>query len=161
MSILVEDYIPVIKYNGFNTEKSVNLGGDIQTAGDGSSLVKIGQSVKKQVIQGGAIASMGTTQNSTPTAAQLLGGIVTQTSATGGGTVTLPTGTVMSAAVTGVQVGDSFRVRFANLGGGQTLTITGTTGMTVVGTATVATGTNIDLLLVNTGTNTWTCYTNK
>ena len=97
----------------FNTEKSVNLGGDIQAAGDGSSLVKIGQSVKKQVIQGGAIASMGTTQNSTPTAAQLLGGIVTQTSATGGGTVTLPTGTVMSTAVTGVQVGDSFRVRFA------------------------------------------------
>ena len=60
--------------------------------------------------------SLGTAQNSTPTAAQLLGGIVTQTSATGAGTVTLPTGTVLSAAITGVATGYTFDCIFVNLG---------------------------------------------
>lgn len=135
--------------------------GLVSVGGISTGLVKVGQGSAKQLIQGGATAALGTTQNSTPTAAQLLGGIVTQTSATGAGTVTLPLGSSMSAAITGVAVGDSFHVRFANLGGGQTLTITANTNFTVVGTATVATATNIDLLMVNTATDTWICYTNK
>lgn len=146
-----------------NIGLSIDGKGSGQTAVGGTStgLVRVGQGSAKQTIQGGAVASLGTTQNSTPTAAQLLGGIVTQTGATGAGTVTLPLGTDMDTAVPNGAVGDSFRVRFANLGGGQTLTITGASGFTVVGTATVATATNIDLLCVKTGTGTWVAYTNK
>lgn len=108
------------------------------------------------------VTSIGTSQSSTPTTAQLLGGIVTQTGATGAGAVTLPTGTAISAAMPLTPVtGDSFSCRFANLGGGQTLTITGQTGSTVIGTATVASATNIDLVFVCSGTNTWNVYTNK
>jgi hypothetical protein len=111
---------------------------------------------------GKTLTSIGTSQSSTPTTAQLLGGIITQTSSTGAGAVTLPTGTAISAAMPLTPAtGDSFSCRFANLGGGQTLTITGDTGSTVVGTATVASGTNIDLLFVNTGANTWSVFTNK
>jgi hypothetical protein len=105
------------------------------------------------------IGSQGTEQNSTPTAAQLIGGIVTQTGQTGAGTVTLPTGTQLSAAFpAGVPTGLSFPCRFANLGGGQTLTITTATGLTLVGTVAVPSGKCADLLFVNTGSNTWTVY---
>ena len=102
--------------------------------------------------------SLGTVQSSTPTAAQLLGGIVTQTSATGAGTVTLPTGTQLSAAISGVSTGYTFQVLFANLGGGQTLTITGATGSTVIGTAAVASTKNATLTFTNTGSNAWSVY---
>lgn len=107
------------------------------------------------------VASLGTTQNSTPTAAQLLGGIVTQTGQTAGGTVTTPTGATLSAAIADVAVGMVFQCLFANLGGGQTLTITaGATGMTVVGTAAVGSGKNAWLTFINTAPDTWSCYVN-
>lgn len=147
------------------TDESLSLNakgaGLLSIGGLSTGLVKIGQGSAKQLIQGGAVTALGATQNSTPTAAQLLGGILTQQSQTGGGTVTTPIGSDLSAAISGVATGDSFRVRFANIGN-QTLTITaGVSGVTVVGTATVATNTNVDLLFVCTGTNTWVVYTNK
>ena len=106
------------------------------------------------------LTALGTHQNSTPTAAQLMGGIVTQTSATGAGTVTLPTGTALSTAFPYVQVGSSFTCEFANLGGSYALTITGQTGSTVIGTAAVGSGVNAELTFVNTGTNAWSIFTN-
>ena len=105
------------------------------------------------------LTALGTTQNSTPTAAQLMGGIVTQTGATGAGTVTLPTGTQLSTAFPYVAVGSSFMCDFANLGGGQTLTITGQTGSTVIGTAAVGSGKNASMRFVNTGSNVWSVFT--
>lgn len=122
--------------------------------------VSIGRGAVKPPILSSTIASLGTAQNSTPTAAQLVGGIVTQTSSTGAGTVTLDTGTNISAAVPGVAVGDTFQCIFANLGGGQTLTITSATGATVVGNGAVATGKNAILTFVNTGANAWNVYVN-
>lgn len=147
------------------TDESLTLNakgaGLLSLGGSSTGLVKIGQGSAKQLIQGGTVTALGATQNSTPTAAQLLGGIVTQQSQTAGGTVTTPTGATLSAAISGIATGDSFRTRFANIGN-QTLTITaGASGITIVGTATVATLTNIDLLFVCTGTDTWVCYTNK
>lgn len=107
----------------------------------------------------GAITALGTAQSTTPTAAQLLTGTVTQTSATGAGTVTLPIGTLLSAAMPVTPAtGDFFEVLFINLGGGQTLTITGDTGTTVVGTATCASGKSTRLRFVCSGTGTWNCY---
>ena len=111
-------------------------------------------------IYGSTTAALGTTQNSTPTAAQLLGGVVTQTGQAGGGTVTTPTGTVLSSAMPRTPVaGDTFNCLFANLGGGQTLTITaGASGMTVIGTAAIGSGKNATLTFVNVSANTWNCY---
>ena len=132
--------------------------GVITIGGTSTGQISIGRGSVGSLIVSNTITSIGTAQNSTPSAAQLLGGVVTQTGAVGGGTVTLPTGTQLSTAVTGVAVGDSFETIFANLGGSQTLTITGQTGSTVLGTAAVGTGKNAQLTFVNTGTNTWNVY---
>lgn len=123
----------------------------------------IGTSASSKFVPVGGISSktttaLGTTQNSTPTIAQLAGGIVTQTGATGAGTVTLPTGTLISANFPNVAVGYTFVTLFSNLGGAQTLTITGATGSTVLGTAAVGTGKNAELFFTNTGANTWNVY---
>lgn len=108
---------------------------------------------------GNTVTALGATQNSTPTAAQLMGGVVTQTSQTGGGTVTTPTGTALSAACPVTPAaGYTFTTVFANLGD-QTLTVTaGASGITIVGTAAIPTLTNAILTFVNTASNTWICY---
>lgn len=133
--------------------------GQVNLGKTSTSPVAIGRGSLKSFINGQTIAALGTTQNSTPTAAQLLGGILTQTGATGAGTVTTPTGAVLSAAVKNVAVGDSFEALFANLGGSQNLVITaGASGMTVIGDATIPTGKNAKLKFVCTGTDTWSCF---
>lgn len=103
--------------------------------------------------------AVGAAQNSTPTAAQLLGGFVSQQSQTGGGTITTPTGTELSAACPVVPTaGDTFTTVFANIGD-QTLTVTaGASGITIVGTAAIPTAKNAILTFANTATNTWICY---
>lgn len=117
----------------------------------------IGFATQYPVSLGKTLTSLAT-QNITPTTAQLLGGLISHASTTGAGTATLPTGTVLSAAIH-PSVGDSFTTLYANTGS-QTVTITGATGSTVVGTAAVATGLTALLTFVNTGTNTWNVYTN-
>ena len=105
------------------------------------------------------LTALGTVQSSTPTSAQLLGGILTQTGATGAGTVTLPTGTNLTAACPRAPVvGDTFDCYFYNLGGSQTLTITGATGTTVIGTAAVGTGKMAQMKFYASGSNTWNIY---
>lgn len=106
------------------------------------------------------VAALGTVQSSTPTAAQLLGGTITQTGVTGAGTVTLPTATAIAAALpAGVAApGNTFSTTFVNLGGGQTLTITTSTGLTLVGTVAVPSGKIATMDFVATATNTFTVY---
>lgn len=114
-----------------------------------------------QALQVGlTLTGLGTTQSSTPTSAQLLGGLLTQTGATGAGAITLPTGTALSTACNRTPVvGDTFDCKFINVGGGQTLTVTGATGTTVVGGATIATAKSAVITFYNTGANTWNVYT--
>lgn len=108
---------------------------------------------------GNTLTALGTTQSSTPTSAQLLGGMLSQTGSTGAGTVTLPTGTALSTACARTPVvGDTFDCAFYNLGGSQTLTITGATGTTVIGTAAVGTGKMATMKFYNSGSNTWNIY---
>ncbi len=105
------------------TKACVNIG-DVNAGG---TYLNRGPLAALQV--GLTLTALGTVQSSTPTSAQLLGGILTQTGATGAGTVTLPTGTALSTACARTPVaGDTFDCYFYNLGGSQTLTITGATG---------------------------------
>jgi hypothetical protein len=146
--------------SGSNTNMSINGkgSGTLLLGNVSTGQISIGRGSVSAPILSNTTTALGTTQNSTPTAAQLLGGIVTQTSATGAGTVTLPTGTQLSTAVPGVAVGDTFTVTFANLGGGQTLTITGASGSTVLGNATVPSAKFATLVFTNTGSNAWSVY---
>jgi len=135
-------------------------GAPVEIADANAAATYIGRGPLKPPFIGQTLTSIGTAQNSTPTAAQLLGGIITQTGATGAGTCTLPSGSTLSAACARTPVvGDTFECSFCNLGGGQTITITGATGTTVVGTAAVPTGKMSRMLFVNTGASTWNIYT--
>ena len=141
-----------IKLNGgYNSQLAITTTKQIT----GGSFLSTGGTAPAAV---DTVTVLGAVQNTTPTAAQLLGGILTHASATGAGTATLPTGTLMSAAIPGVVVGYTFRVLYVNIGT-QTVTITGATGTTVVGTATVGASKSTELIFVNTGTNTWNIYT--
>lgn len=108
------------------------------------------------------MTALGTAQNTTPTAAQTLGGILTQTSAVGAGTCTTPTGALLSAAFpVAPTAGASFQCLYINLGGGQTVTITaGATGVTVRGTAAVPSAKSCLITFVCTGTDTWDAICN-
>lgn len=126
--------------------------GDVNTLG-----TYLNRGPLKSLVVGITVTSIGTSQSSSPTIAQLLGGLITQTSSTGAGAVTLPTGTAISAGMPRTPVvGDSFDCDFANLGGSQTLTITGQTGSTVIGGAAVASGKSARMKFYNTGSNAWT-----
>ena len=80
-----------------------------------------------------------TTTATTVTAAQVLSGLVVQTPASAL-TVTLPAAAVFVSAVTGSQVGDTFRFTFVNASSANagTVAVDSTTG-TLVGSGTVAT----------------------
>lgn len=97
-------------------------------------------------------------QNATPTIAQILGGMIVHTSVTGAGTVTVPTGTAMSAGISGVAVGSTIHWLYYN-DGSQTATITADTGHTLVGgTAAVTTGKHMEVISVCTAANTWVSF---
>jgi hypothetical protein len=108
---------------------------------------------------GKTLTSLGTTQASTPTAAQVVGGILTQTGAVGAGTCTLPIGTLLAAALpVAPSAGATFQVLFMNVGGAQDIVITGDTGTTVSGTATVPSGKSCILTFVATSASAFNCY---
>lgn len=168
-SIYIEDYIPVIKWEGLNTAKAVTMGSTLAVTGaitasggvagavaattlSASGLTKTPNPVLQQTITD--IDS----QNAAPTIAQILGGIVTHNSKTGAGTCTVPTGALMSAGVSGVAVGSTIKWLYYNRGD-QTVTITAATGHTLVGgTAAVTTGKHMQIISVCTAANTWVSY---
>jgi hypothetical protein len=145
--------------SGSNANLSVDAKGSgvINIGGTSTGLLALGRGGHIVTIDNDLLTDLGTNQNSTPTAAQLLGGYLTQASTTGAGTVTLCTGTLLSTAVTGVTVGDTFDCWLANTGN-QTLTITGAVGTTVIGTAALPTLKNAIMTFYNTGSNTWNVY---
>ena len=145
---MIESYIPVVKYNGLNTEKDVTIAGTTSITGQFYT--------KNPVLQNTiAVADV---QNATPTIANILGGIVTHNSKTGAGTVTVPTGTAMSAGVANVAVGSTINWLYYNYGN-QTATITAATDHTLVGgTAAVTTGKHMEIVSVCTAANTWVTY---
>lgn len=131
--------------------------GTITIGGTSTGVISTSRGARKVVVNNGTLTAAGATQNATASAAQLLGGFLSHSSQTGAGTLTLDTGTNISTAVVGVSVGDSFTFLYANIGN-QTVTITGDTGSTVVGTAAVAAGKNATITFYNTGSNAWTAY---
>lgn len=169
MSIKIEDNVPTVKYNGLNTDKAVVFGSTLEVTGaitatagiagpvaastlTASGLVKITNPVQQQTV------TVIDAQNGTPTIAQILGGIITHNSKTGGGTVTVPTGTAMSAGVSGVAVGSTIKWLYYNYGN-QTATITPADGHTLVGgTPAVTTGKWILATSYCSAANTWVTF---
>jgi hypothetical protein len=127
--------------------------GNVVINGVSTGILSLGRTAAGTIL-GGVVNTTIATQNATPTAAQLLGGLITHASTTGSGTLQLPTGTQMSTAISGVATGDSQWVVYANTGN-QTVTITAGVGFTITGTAAVPTLKNAQIFCVCTGANTW------
>jgi len=103
------------------------------------------------VSQGGAalnqyVAITGTTW----TAADIAGADYTVLATSGATALTTPTAAQIIAAVPGWEVGDSYRLRIYNTNAG-TLTLTGGTGVTITGTATLATNVWREYIVSYTG----------
>ena len=154
MTQLLEDFIPVVKYNGLNTEKDVAISGATTLSGATTST---GSTITPNPVLNQTITDIDAT-NATPTIAQIRGGVIVHTSVTGAGTATVPTGTAMSAGVAGVAIGSTIKWLYYN-DGNQTVTITAATGHTLEGgTVAVTTGKHMSITSVCTAANTWVTY---
>ena len=171
-NLLIEKYVaPIRLQGGYNSKLPISTTGaitsgstvspSINASGTGALSIGgvstgglvIGRTTAYTVF-GGVVNTAIATQNATPTAAQMLGGLITHTSVTGAGTFTVPTGTLMSGAITGNVAGDGFWTVYANVGN-QTVTITAAAGNTLTGTAAVPAGKNAQIFSVCTAANTW------
>src|ERR1700694_1866193 len=128
---LLEKYVPVVRQDGLNTNKNVNIGiagagstatlsvgtGGINTTGNISSTGANG-SVNAPIVKNTPVAINAT---ATATAAQVASGYITSTSAAAT-TITLPTGTLLGAAL-GATQGTTFDLWIDNTAGANTVTI--------------------------------------
>ena len=93
-----------------------------------------------------------------PTAAQFLGGIITHKSQTGAGTLTVPTGALLDAAVQGLAIGETVKCYYINRGD-QVVTVTAASGCTVADAGqTVAENESTLLIFLKTAADTFVCY---
>jgi hypothetical protein len=127
--------------------------GQMIFGGTSTGLISLGRGSTNTSIFSSTKTSLGT-QNTTPTAAQLLGGYIAHTSVTGAGTATLDTAANIDAAIPGVATGDAFECTYANIGT-QTVTITTATGLSLKGTAAVGAGKVALLQFYRTGSAAW------
>lgn len=102
------------------------------------------------------VAPVAVNATATLTAANLLTGLITSTTAAAV-TATLPTGTLMDAAET-MAVNDSFTWTVINTGAANALTVAAGTAHTVVGNMVVALSTSATFLTRKTAANTFVTY---
>lgn len=102
------------------------------------------------------------TGDATLTAAQVAGGIISCNKGSDAGlTVTTPTGTLLDAGFPSAKVGSTFELTITNnnnSGASSTVTVTGGTGVTIVGSTTVARFGGSTYRFVKTGTATYSAY---
>ena len=102
------------------------------------------------------------TGDATLTAAQVAGGIISCNKGSDAGlTVTTPTGTLLDAGFPSAKVGSTFELTITNnnnSGASSTVTFSGGTGVTVVGSGTVARYGGSTYRFVKTGTAAYSAY---
>ena len=102
------------------------------------------------------------TGDATLTAAQVAGGIISCNKGSDAGlTVTTPTGALLDAGFPSAKVGSTFELTITNnnnSGASSTVTFSGGTGVTVVGSGTVARYGGATYRFVKTGTATYSAY---
>jgi hypothetical protein len=94
--------------------------------------------------------------NQTIAASAIAGGLYVRTGLTAGRTDTTATAADLNAALPDMDIGENFLFMISNVTG-QTLTVAGGTGVTVVGQSTVLLNTARFFMLVKTGATTFDC----
>lgn len=118
MSLLLENYLPVVLYNGLNTNKAVVLGSTMNVAG----LATFNAGIQSMVANiGGHASTAAINATATATAAQVATGYITSTSALAT-TITLPTGSLLGPQLNASQ-GTTFELYVDNTAGANTVTI--------------------------------------
>lgn len=166
MAKKLEDYLPVVKFNGLVTNKPAVFGSTVQVTGgitgpvsgavSATTLTSSGATTLKYPKLLGGVADYDA-QAASLLVADIANGTVQQNSKTGASTLTTPTGAQMSAAF-GDVTGTTVDVLFHNRGN-QTSTVTAGDGaVSVKGTAAITTGKTAMLRFVNVSTGAWNCY---
>lgn len=96
-------------------------------------------------------------QNATLPAATLLAGLLVHTSVTAAGTLTVDTGANLDAAFPEWQIGEVYGCHYYN-DGTQTVTLTGDTGTTRLGAATIATLQGCMVMFLKTAAATYSVW---
>lgn len=104
---------------------------------------------------GYSTAAQAINTSATATVAQILSGYISSTTAAAVN-VTSPTGALLDAATT-FAIGDSFEIVLFNSGGTNALAVLGSTGITLVGTASITSGT-MRVRYVKTAASTFVVY---
>lgn len=133
------------------------LDADDSSATPVMTVTEAGNIAAKQFLRTTELVTSADAQNSTWTAAQLLGGFIVHDGKTGSGTATTCTGAELSAAIAGVAVGYSFTCVFYAKDQQATVTA-GTSGITVLGTAAVPASKAATLHFICTAADTWSVY---
>jgi len=125
---LLEKYVQVVRMDGLNTNKNVNVGiaagGSTATLSVGTGGINTTGSLSGASVAGSTPIShspVAINATATATAAQVATGYITSTSATTA-TITLPTGTLLGAAIGAVQ-GTVLDLYIDNTAGANTVTL--------------------------------------
>lgn len=130
---------------GLDAKKRLVVNGRVIPSMDDSGALKVVQP-----------APVAVNTTATLTAAQLLTGLITSTTAAAV-TGTLPTGTLLDAAA-GLEIDEAFDWYVINTGASNAFTIAAGTGHTIVGAAAVALSTSAHFRSRKTATNTFVTY---
>lgn len=126
---------------------------------NGAGGYQVGAGNTSEVVMGVQAAPQTATSTATLTAAQVTGGLLVANPSTSAATYTLPTAALLEAAVPNAKVDSTFRLDIVNLGTSSgALTIAAGTGITLVGSVTVAISSSASLLFRRTGEGAWTVY---
>ena len=120
MTVYIEDYVPVVKQFGLNTNKAATFGSTVSVAGVFTPTGGIAGGFSQGVTYGTHVP-VAINSTATATAAQVATGYITSTSAAAV-TITLPTGTLLGAAIGAVQ-GTTLELYIDNTAGANTVTM--------------------------------------
>lgn len=143
--VLIEEYEPVIRYNGLNTNEPIHGGSTLLI--DGAATIS-----GLTTLAGGSVtnfAPVAVNATATLTAAQILSGYITSTSASAV-TMTMPTGTLLGAAV-GAKQGTILEFYVDNTAGANTVTMAVGVNGIISAAATAGSSANFGLLTVPSG----------
>jgi hypothetical protein len=99
------------------------------------------------------------TGSTTLTTIQVNGGLMVANPSTTAATYVTPTGAQLDAALANAKTDSTFELRVVNIGTGSgAITLSAGTGVTIVGSATIAVTSSAQLLWRRTGDSAWTVY---